>query len=74
MFLTRTVPASVPSLFQSWRPWTSSFAVKNKVPSTLVNCWGTIHTSGPQSRWGKGPVGDTHLMPGKTQRIPQHAS
>ena len=32
MSLTRTVPAAVPSLFHSSRPWVPSSAVKNRMP------------------------------------------
>jgi hypothetical protein len=36
MSFTRTVPAAVPSLFQSSSPDVPSFARKNRVPPTLV--------------------------------------
>ncbi len=38
--LTKTVPAVVPSLFQSSRPCTKLFAVKNRTPLTLVRLAG----------------------------------
>ena len=34
------MPAAVPSLFHSSRPWTPSSAVKNSVPLTFVRCCG----------------------------------
>ena len=40
MSLTMTVPASVPSLFHSSRPWVPSLAVKNSVPLTFVRALG----------------------------------
>src|SRR4051812_40570662 len=40
MSLTRTVPASVPSLLHSSVPWTPSSAVKYIVPFTRVSCEG----------------------------------
>src|SRR6478609_1213175 len=42
MFLTRTVPALVPSDFQSSRPWEPSVALKNSVPPTLVSQQGSL--------------------------------
>src|SRR5262249_1240923 len=40
MTLTRTVPAAVPSLSHSWRPWTPSLAVKKATPLTFVRLSG----------------------------------
>ena len=40
MSLTRTVPASVPSLFHNSSPLLGSFALKKSVPFTLVRVRG----------------------------------
>ena len=37
MSLTMTVPAAVPSLFHSSRPWMPSLAVKYSVPPTSMD-------------------------------------
>ena len=44
MSLTRTVPASVPSVFHSSRPWVPSSAVKNSVPPTSVRYVGPLYS------------------------------
>ena len=45
MSLTSTVPASVPSLFQSSDPFVASLAVKNSVPFTFVRYVGDTNSS-----------------------------
>ena len=58
MSLTRTVPASVPSLFHSSAPWSPSSAAKNSVPFTAVRL------SGPyDSRTGSGLMSLTRTVP-----------
>jgi len=42
MSLTKTVPVSVPSLFQSSSPFVPLFAVKNKVLPTAVRLYGEL--------------------------------
>src|SRR5262245_36211198 len=37
---TRTVPGTVPSVFQSWLPEAGSVAPKNTLPATAVSCQG----------------------------------
>ena len=46
MSLTRTVPAAVPSLFHSSRPFVPSSAVKNSVPLTSVRLLGVADAPG----------------------------
>jgi hypothetical protein len=69
MSLTRTVPASVPLLFQSSRPLVPSSAAKNSVPRTLVSDGGLALLKAQFGAWIN--VFDPHRAPGSAIRFPQ---
>ena len=52
IFFTMTVPASVPLLFHSSKPFAPSVATKNSVPFTLVSSYGfELPAPGQGMKW-----------------------